>query len=65
MKNPNQRLQFLNNYRTQLRHELSQMGYRRPSEIALEETTTGPDRMTSFITIAAMLLVFASVFIVQ
>ena len=65
MKDSNQRLQSLKNHRTHLRHELAQMGNGRPAQIGPEESNDGPDRMTSAIAIAAMALVFASVFIVQ
>ena len=65
MKDSNQRLHFLNSYRTHLRHELDQMGYGRVTQGTVERAADAPDRVTSTIAIVAMMLVFASVFIVQ
>jgi hypothetical protein len=65
MKDSNQRLHFLNSYRTHLRHELNQMGYGRATPIAVQETADAPDHVTSALAVAAMILMFASVFLVQ
>jgi hypothetical protein len=64
MKNSNQRLQFLSSYRAHLRHELDQMKYDQTSQTATKEISDAPDRVSGFIAIAAMMLVFASVFLV-
>jgi hypothetical protein len=65
MKNSNQRLHFLNTYRTHLRDDLDQMGYGQVSQIAAKETPDAPDRVSGTIAIAAMVLVFASIFLIQ
>ena len=65
MKNSNQRLHFLSSYRTHFRHELDQMKYGQTSQTAVKEISDAPDRVSSFIAIAAMMLIFASVFLVQ
>ena len=65
MKDSNQRLHFLNSYRAYLKHNLDQMAYGQVSRIAAKETADAPDRVTSAIVVAAMMLVFASAFLVQ
>lgn len=65
MKNSNQRLHFLNSYRTQIRDDLDQIGYGQVSQFVSKETSASPDRISGAIAIVAMALVFASIFLVQ
>ena len=65
MKNSNQRLRFLNSYRMHLRHDPDQMKVGQISPTITKDTAEAPDHVTSAIAIAAMALIFASIFLVQ
>lgn len=65
MKNKNRRLRFLNIYRRHLRNELDQMKAGPLSQMAAQDTSDAPDYATSAIVVAAMVLMFAGIFLVQ
>ena len=65
MKNSDQRLRFLNNYCMHLQHELDQMKIGPLSQMATTDTSDRPDNVTNALVGAALVLIFASVFIVQ
>lgn len=63
MKNSNQRIRFLNNYRSHLRHELDQMNVGRVSPVATEEVSAASDDAVGALAIVAVMLMFAGVFL--
>jgi hypothetical protein len=65
MKHSNQRIYFLSLYREQLNGELDQMKYGQVSKKAAMHTSAARDRVSGVIAIAAMTLIFASIFLVQ
>ncbi|NCF69526.1 MAG: hypothetical protein GWP61_26545 [Chloroflexi bacterium] len=65
MKNSNHRMHFLNSFDRQLRDEPGQMGDGQVSKIVSKETLDPPDRLSGAIAIAAIALIFASIFLVQ
>ena len=65
MKNSDRRLHFLSIDREQLRNEQDQMEYSQVPQISTKATSEPPDPFTVAIVVAAMMLVFASIFLVQ
>ncbi len=63
MNDSNQRLQFLNSYRTQLRYELTQMNYDQAPQITTKKTSNPADVVTGAVALVAVMLIFAGVFL--
>jgi hypothetical protein len=63
MKNSNQRIRFLNNYRRHLQLELDQMDDGRVSPVATEEVSATSDDAVGALAIVAVMLIFAGVFL--
>ena len=65
MKNSKRVFRSLVTYREHLRDELEQMKYGQVSHITTNDTLEAPDHVTNVIAIVAMMLIFASIFLVQ